>query len=60
MQYTELITVNKEIIIGIAVVIISTTLAFNQSFEIMSMSLSSQKNFFHEKTSIRDKHGKTV
>ncbi|MDR3782793.1 MAG: hypothetical protein P4K92_05770 [Candidatus Nitrosotalea sp.] len=46
---------NKKIIPGIAVVIIDTKLAYNQSFEI-----TSQKNTSHEKTSIRAKHGKMM
>ena len=55
MRYIELISVDKKIIPGIAVVIIGIKLAYNQSFEI-----TSQKNASHEKTSIRAKHGKMM
>jgi len=56
MHYKELISVDKKIITGIAVVIIGIKLAHNQSFEITK----SQKNLSHEKTSIRAKYGKMV
>jgi len=56
MRYIELIFVDKKIIPGIAVVIIGIKLAYNQSFEITK----SQKNLFHEKTSIRAKYGKMM
>jgi hypothetical protein len=55
MHYIELISVDKKIITGIAVIIIGIKLAYNQSFEI-----TSQNNVSHEKTSIRDKHGKMM
>jgi len=56
MRHIELISVDKKIITGIAVVIISIKLAYNQSFEITK----SQKNLLHEKTSIRAKYGKMM
>ncbi len=60
MHYTELIAVNKKIIIGITVAIITTIFTYNQSLEITSEESSSQKNLSHEKTSIRAKYGNMI
>ena len=53
MRYAELISMDKKIIPGIAVVIIGTKLAYNQSFEITNQKNLSMKKHLLELNMVR-------